>query len=156
MTRHTFSGYILAATIGAAAGGGLWLLGGQPPAPTIGAQQAGSASADTCLAAAIGDLTPGDPAHWTRDGLPRVEALEALTGEDITATMRDLAWRGYQAAPAQALTVCLTDAIADLTPGDPAHWTRDGLPRVRALEALTGNDITAAERDLAWEAYRQQ
>ena len=43
-------------------------------------------------------------------------------------------------------------AIDRLDPDDRALWTKDDRPQVAALEAALGYDITAAERDAAWEA----
>ena len=49
----------------------------------------------------------------------------------------------------------LIAAIAGLEEGNEAHWTESGAPKVSALEAATGlADVTAAERDAAWEEYR--
>lgn len=46
---------------------------------------------------AIGELEPGNPAHWTKTGKPQVEALEGRLGHQITAQARDEAWNRYQA-----------------------------------------------------------
>lgn len=47
-------------------------------------------------------------------------------------------------------------AIRDLLEADPDRadetvWTKAGKPEVRAIEELLGFDISAAERDAAWE-----
>jgi len=47
----------------------------------------------------------------------------------------------------------LNEAIAAL-PGDDKNWTASGAPQIKALEALTGTNISAAERDEAWDAYQ--
>lgn len=48
----------------------------------------------------------------------------------------------------------LVEAIGELEPGDDAHWTKSGLPEVRALQAATGLEgVSASERDAAWEAH---
>ena len=44
----------------------------------------------------------------------------------------------------------IRDAIAELDPGNTAHFTEAGLPRVEAIESLVGFDITAGERDVVW------
>ena len=49
--------------------------------------------------------------------------------------------------------VCILEAIAGLDPADRTLWTQAGKPRVGAVEAATGTDITAAERDAAWAEY---
>ena len=50
---------------------------------------------------AIGKLEVGNPDHWTKDGKPQVEALEAASGiKDISAAERDEAWTDYRAARA--------------------------------------------------------
>ena len=49
----------------------------------------------------------------------------------------------------------LIGAIATLEVGNREHFTGSGKPLVDALEATTGlNDVTAAERDVAWEKYQ--
>lgn len=48
----------------------------------------------------------------------------------------------------------LVDAIRTLDREDTSVWTKDGRPRVSALEATLGRDIRAAERDAAWDAYK--
>ncbi len=46
-------------------------------------------------------------------------------------------------------------AIAGLEPGNPDHWTRSGKPEIRALAAASGlTDITASERDAAWQTHQ--
>lgn len=50
-------------------------------------------------------------------------------------------------APAGAIT----DAIRALEPVNPEHWTKAGKPRVKALEERLGHDISAADRDAAWQ-----
>jgi hypothetical protein len=54
-----------------------------------------------------------------------------------------------------ARAAAIRDAIAQLPPGEAGHWTKAGKPEVAALERITGlTDISAAERDAAWEAHR--
>ena len=44
-------------------------------------------------------------------------------------------------------------ALRDLDPADGDNWTRSGKPQIHAIEAAIGlNDITAAERDDAWDS----
>ena len=53
-------------------------------------------------------------------------------------------------------TEALFTAIAGLDPENPDHFTKGGKPEVRALEKASGlTDITASERDGAWEDYRK-
>ena len=48
----------------------------------------------------------------------------------------------------------LIAAIPHLEEGNEAHWTKAGKPECRALEKATGfTDVSAAERDAAWEEY---
>ena len=46
-------------------------------------------------------------------------------------------------------------AIGELDPDNPEHFTKGGKPEVKALEAILGFDITAAERDAAWAAFQE-
>ena len=51
--------------------------------------------------------------------------------------------------------VSLHEAIAGLDPNDNSLWTKGGAPQLAALRRATGrDDITAAERDESWAAYR--
>ena len=45
-------------------------------------------------------------------------------------------------------------AIGELDPDDAGSWTKSGKPELKALEALLGADLTAAERDEAWAAFQ--
>jgi len=60
------------------------------------------------------------------------------------------------AGPAQTdRGVRLLAAIGTLLPDNPDHWTKKGKPEVRALESLSAlADVSAAERDAAWDAFR--
>ena len=52
------------------------------------------------LVEAIGDLDPDDKELWTAAGVPKVEAIEEVLGQDITGPQRDEAWKAYQEANA--------------------------------------------------------
>ena len=60
------------------------------------------------------------------------------------------------AGPADAAETrhgAIVDATGRLDPEDPSLWSGRGKsrrPRVAAIEAVLGHDITAAERDAAW------
>ncbi len=45
----------------------------------------------------------------------------------------------------------VVDAIDDLEPGD---FGKDGKPGVKALEKLLGEEVTACDRDQAWDKYQ--
>ena len=54
---------------------------------------------------------------------------------------------------AETRQAAIVDATGRLDPEDPSLWTGRGKsrrPKVAALEAALGHDITAAERDAAW------
>lgn len=54
------------------------------------------------LLIAIGKLEPGNPDHFTKDGKPRTDALEAaLGGDEVSASDRDAAWEDFQEAKAK-------------------------------------------------------
>jgi hypothetical protein len=42
-------------------------------------------------------------------------------------------------------------AIAKLDPNDPKQFTASGKPQVDALEHVLGRQVSAAERDAAWD-----
>lgn len=44
----------------------------------------------------------------------------------------------------------IKDAIGKLDKADTALWTSTGMPKVPAIAAVTGWDITQQERDAAW------
>ncbi|WP_435626977.1 hypothetical protein [Candidatus Ferrigenium straubiae] len=51
--------------------------------------------------------------------------------------------------PAERIAA-IKDAIGKLDKADAALWTNSGMPKVPAISAVIGWEITAAERDAAW------
>jgi len=51
--------------------------------------------------------------------------------------------------PAERLAA-IKDAIATLDKADAALWTGTGMPKVPAIAAVTGWEVTQAERDAVW------
>lgn len=49
----------------------------------------------------------------------------------------------------------IVEAIGQLEPGNDAHWTKGQKPEVKALEAILGGDISAAERDAAFAVFQE-
>lgn len=47
-------------------------------------------------------------------------------------------------------------AIRGLDAGDASLWTKGGKPQVGALEVALGYEVTAAERDAAWEIVQHE
>jgi hypothetical protein len=47
----------------------------------------------------------------------------------------------------------IIDAIEVLDENNEDHWTTTGKPDTRALSDVLDRQVTAAERDAAWEAY---
>ena len=92
--------------------------------------------------------------HTTPETVPvaefTVEQLDALKA-DPSITVTPVA--DPEAAP-QGRAERLQAGIARLNRDDPAHWTKSGKPEVGALRAAARlGDISAAERDAAWEAF---
>lgn len=54
------------------------------------------------------------------------------------------------AAPKPTRSQAILQAAEGLSPKNPDHFTSDGRPQVKALEAVLGYGITAQERDKAW------
>ena len=50
----------------------------------------------------------------------------------------------------------IASAVRGLDPDDKTLWTRDGSPRVEAIEAALGFGIDAPERDAAWAAVEAE
>ena len=90
-------------------------------------------------------LAPGAVVELGPDEAARIGA--ALAGSDSA-----------QEAPAgdSRQTDAIAEAIRALDPGAADAWTKSGKPDVRALEQRLGYDITAAERDAAWEQVEQE
>ncbi|MBC7282669.1 hypothetical protein [Hoeflea sp.] len=49
----------------------------------------------------------------------------------------------------------LLNAIRDLKGDVPANWTQDGRPDARALSEILRRNVSAGERDEAWDKYRK-
>ncbi len=52
--------------------------------------------------------------------------------------------------------VDLSDAFDLLEEGNKAHWTKDGKPEVKALADILGRNVSAKERDEAWNKYNKE
>jgi len=48
----------------------------------------------------------------------------------------------------------IAEAIMQLDPNNEAHFTKSGKPEVKALSALLGGTVSAAERDEVWDAMQ--
>jgi uncharacterized protein YifE (UPF0438 family) len=89
------------------------------------------------------------------------QAATVLPGEPVEVPedeARRLIDRGF-ARPGEAVAIdtaelidAIVDAIADL---DSESFGKDGKPNVKAIEAVLGRDITAADRDQAWATYQR-
>ena len=54
------------------------------------------------LVRGVGRLNPLVPAHWTKAGMPTVEALEVAAGlQEVSAAERDAAWAAFLADDSQ-------------------------------------------------------
>ena len=53
-------------------------------------------------------------------------------------------------------SLSVADAIAQLDSEDSSLWTSQGKPQVDALENVLGRDVTAKERDEAWDAFQER
>jgi len=50
----------------------------------------------------------------------------------------------------------LAEAIATLDRDNPKHYLADGKPDARAISSVVGSRVTKEERDLAWDAFKEQ
>ena len=131
------------------------------------------------------EMTPAEAAQLLEGGIicdpddPRAAALGAEPPDETTAAILDRALDALRQAPADAVRaffervaedpeiraklddtvadpVSIEDAIRSLDPDDASLWTGDGKPQVRAIESVLGRQITADERDAAWEAVKAE
>ncbi len=79
----------------------------------------------------------GDLSKYLKERLELVEGKKADDPEQ-------------EIAPADQRQVEIIAAIGRLDRDNMSHFTRDGTPAVKALEAELGYSIVAAERDAAW------
>lgn len=56
--------------------------------------------------------------------------------------------------PDEGTHLSLIEAIGQLNVDVEDHWTKTGKPEIGMLEALTGRNVSAAERDQAWQEYQ--
>lgn len=99
---------------------------------------------------------PWPAGSWTEEQLDQLIADPMLTVVETDAVPPA---PGEPVAPPDQLTV--EDAIAAATAvlvlgRDDKSWMKDGRPQVKALEAALGFDITAAQRDAAWQALQDE
>ncbi len=93
---------------------------------------------------------PAQGAETTREGADPTASSRVADGDPAPRRGRD-----PEAGPEPAAGDPQDDiaaAVGRVDPTDRSLWTRDGKPRVDAVEALLGRDITTAERDAAWAA----
>ncbi|MEW6314134.1 MAG: hypothetical protein AB1513_08870 [Pseudomonadota bacterium] len=57
-------------------------------------------------------------------------------------------------ADEQERLAAVTAAIAGLDPANADLWLKDGRPKTEAIAAVTGWQVSAAERDAAWSALQ--
>jgi hypothetical protein len=102
----------------------------------------------TTLKQALKLLDPQNDEHWTAGGLPRVEALEQLTGTqlsraDVEAAAPDLKRSNAEAAPApaQPQPPADNDHVAEGTTKFP-----DGVMRSGDAAVLAGHEIEPGKK----------
>lgn len=57
--------------------------------------------------------------------------------------------------PQRNLIDRLVDAISQLDPANPDHFTKSGKPEIKALEAAAGVNLDGRLRDQAWKRSKQ-
>lgn len=87
-------------------------------------------------------LTEAQLAQITADPRLRLEGQGDNTSSEPTAPV----------SSAPALT--LAQALAQLQPDNPAHFTQSGKPKTEALEALVKQPVSAKARDSAWAEHQ--
>jgi hypothetical protein len=76
------------------------------------------------------------------DGAASITAMTDATGP-VLASLETF-------APIETLE----QAFSLLLPDNPDHFTNNGLPQIPALKLMLKRDISAAERNDAWEAFK--
>ncbi|MBY6223563.1 HI1506-related protein [Ferrimonas balearica] len=87
-------------------------------------------------------LTEAQLAQITADPRLRLEGQ----GDSVSAVS------GAAISSAPALT--LAQALAQLQPDNPDHFTQSGKPKTEALEALVKQPVSAKARDSVWAEYQ--
>lgn len=75
--------------------------------------------------------------------------LEDGEADKLRWAIGDVATPGEPADEA-ARIAAIAEAIVQLDAGDTALWMNSGAPKTVAIEAVTGWQLTAKERDAAW------
>ena len=108
------------------------------------------AALDTALSA-LRRATPGEVRGFLQAMEEDPDIREKI--EDAIAARAAAESTGGEAEPTRHER--LVAAIGTLEDGNEDHWTKDKRPQVSALEAATGlDDVSAAERDAAFEAWK--
>jgi len=79
---------------------------------------------------------------------------KAVTGPEETrkALIAKVEAAKVEAAKVEArANMTVVEAINMLDPANAEHRTDDGKPKVTAIESILGRQISAADRDMAWE-----
>lgn len=93
------------------------------------------------------DGTPMNIAEWNYDPAVHVrwedrESLDPPEPEPAAPTDPD------------ERLAAIKEAIGQLDPENPEHFTKGGDPKVEAIEAILGYNISAGERDEVWESLQ--
>lgn len=96
------------------------------------------------------EWTPVDVDAATERRLKEEQMLEVSETEPV-----DFAVSAQNSAPAAPTdpaerAAAIKDVIGKLDKDDAALWTGTGMPKVPAIAAVTGFDVTQAERDAVW------
>lgn len=99
----------------------------------------------------------------TPDGIVKEGYLEIADGEVESLTRLGVIGEPEQIAPAapaapngpaasdaDTRTAAIVAAIGALDKADATLWVASGAPNTKAIAAVTGFDVSAAERDAAW------
>ncbi|WP_163836868.1 hypothetical protein [Spartinivicinus ruber] len=82
---------------------------------------------------------------------------QLVTFEEITRQLRDRNRKALENNKEQPISVSekIVKALSQLDQANDAHWTNAGLPNVKAVEEILGQDITRADINAAAPDFRR-
>ncbi|MEG3640448.1 HI1506-related protein [Magnetococcus sp. PR-3] len=85
-----------------------------------------------------------------------VQILEDKEPDLLGEAVQDLTQVTQAAAVVEQVTAELEAMVAAISELEEAEYNKDGTPSIKALERAIGKDITAEQRDAAWDLYQQR
>lgn len=103
------------------------------------------------------DISKEEADNLIRIGVAEASPVDTTTYNPPADIVDDIADKEKAMVPTdpQERLAAIAEASKGLDPDNAELWTKGGLPQVKAIEDVLGYDITAEERNEAWERVQE-